>query len=57
MHECTVASHHDRFRSPERRGTLTEWVVLGVGVNLLLPGTQQSHGDSAKLIAGRRLLS
>lgn len=37
-------------------GRSTEWVVLGVGVNLLLPGTQQSHGDFAKLIAGRRLL-
>ena len=37
-------------------GRFAEWVVLGVGVNLLLPGTQQSHGDFAKLIAGRRFL-
>ena len=30
-------------------GRSIEWVVLGVGVNLLLPGTQQSHGDSCQI--------
>jgi hypothetical protein len=49
MHECIVAFDHDRVSSRSVLGRSTEWVVLGVGVNLLLPGTQQSPGDSCQI--------